>query len=66
MALLTPRVEPLAHKYLVHRTLQTTHALVHAVGGIEDHVHMAVRTGGGVRVTGLPPLKRWPTSGQAH
>jgi putative transposase len=42
MPLLTERVEPLTHKYLIHRALQTTGALVHAVGGIEDHVHMAV------------------------
>jgi putative transposase len=42
MPLLTPRVEPLAHKYLIHRALRTAGALVHAVGGIEDHVHMAV------------------------
>ena len=51
--LLTPRVEPLTHQYLIHRALQTVGALVHAVGGIEDHVHMAVS---------LPPtveIARW-------
>ena len=42
MPLLTPRVEPIAHKYLVHRALETAGCIVHAVGGIEDHVHMAV------------------------
>src|SRR5262245_26945879 len=42
MKLLTPRVEPLTHKYLIHRALETPEAIVHAVGGIEDHVHMAV------------------------
>lgn len=40
--LLTPTVEPLTHKYLLHRALQTTDAMVHTVGGIEDHIHMAV------------------------
>lgn len=40
--MLTPKVEPLTHKFLVHRVLQTPEALVHAVGGIEDHIHMAV------------------------
>lgn len=40
--LLTPQVEPLAHKFLIHRALQTPEAIVHAVGGIEDHIHMAV------------------------
>ena len=42
MPLLTPRIEPIAHKYLVHRALETAGCIVHAVGGIEDHVHMAV------------------------
>ncbi len=41
-AMLTPKVEPLTYKYLTHRALQTTEALVHAIGGIEDHIHMAV------------------------
>ena len=40
--LLTTKVEPLTHKYLIHRALQTPEAIVHAVGGIEDHIHMAV------------------------
>lgn len=41
--LLNPTVEPLTHKYLIHRALETPEAIVHAVGGMEDHVHMAVR-----------------------
>jgi len=40
--MLTPRVEELVNKYLIHRALQTPEAIVHAVGGIEDHRHMAV------------------------
>lgn len=53
MPLLTTRVEPLVYRYLVHRVLQTPEAIVHAVGGIEDHVHLAVS---------LPPtieLAKW-------
>lgn len=42
LPLLTARVELLTHKFLIHRALQTPEAIVHAVGGIEDHVHMAV------------------------
>ncbi|MBY0309127.1 MAG: IS200/IS605 family transposase [Phycisphaerales bacterium] len=38
----TAKVEPLTHRYLIHRVLQTAEAMVHAFGGIEDHVHMAV------------------------
>ncbi len=51
--LLIPQVEPLTHKYLIHRALETTEAIVHAVGGVEDHVHLAVS---------LPPtveLAKW-------
>ncbi len=40
--MLTPEVEKEARKFLIHRALETPEALVHAVGGIEDHVHMAV------------------------
>jgi putative transposase len=40
--LLTPRVEPPTHQYLVHRAMQTPEVIVHAVGGVEDHVHLAV------------------------
>lgn len=42
MPLLNAKVEPLTHKYLIHRALETSGVLVHQVGGIEDHVHMAV------------------------
>lgn len=51
--LLNAKVEPLTHKYLIHRALQTPEAMVHAVGGIEDHIHLAVS---------LPPtveIARW-------
>lgn len=41
-SMLDARVEPFVHKYLIHRALQTSGVIVHAVGGIEDHVHMAV------------------------
>ncbi len=40
--LLNSTVGPLAHKYLIHRALHTPECIVHAVGGIDDHVHMAV------------------------
>jgi len=40
--LLNAKVEPLTHRYLTHRAFQTPDALVYAVGGIQDHIHMAV------------------------
>lgn len=53
MPLLNAKVEPLAHKYIIHRTLTIEGARVHAIGGIEDHIHLAVS---------LPPtveLAKW-------
>src|SRR5262245_47741759 len=42
LPLLTPAVEKETRKFLVHRALETPEAIVDSVGGIEDHVHMAV------------------------
>jgi putative transposase len=39
---ITERIEPDLYKYLTHRALATPDVIVHKVGGIEDHVHMAV------------------------
>ena len=40
--MLTERIEPEAHRFLTHRALQTEGVIVHAVGGMPDHVHLAV------------------------
>lgn len=40
--LLTPEIEPLAHRYLKKRIIDTIGAFVHEIGGIETHVHIAV------------------------
>lgn len=40
--LLTPQIEPLAHRYLRKRIIETPGAFVHEIGGIETHVHLAV------------------------
>lgn len=53
LPLLTDALQPRVHKYLTHRSLETAGAIVHAVGGIEDHVHLVVS---------LPPtieLAKW-------
>jgi putative transposase len=53
LPMLTPPVEAATHKILIHRALKTTGAIVHAVGGTENHIHLAVS---------LPPtveLARW-------
>lgn len=42
LPLLTPEVEPLAHRFLKKRIVDTPGAFVHEIGGIETHVHMAV------------------------
>ena len=40
--MVSAKVEPPPYRYLTHRALEIPEAMVHAVGGIEDHVHMAV------------------------
>ena len=40
--LLTPSVEPVAYRALRKRIVDTPGAFVHAIGGIETHVHLAV------------------------
>ena len=40
--LLTPQVEPLAHRFLKKRIIETPGVFVHEIGGIETHVHVAV------------------------
>jgi putative transposase len=40
--LLTPRVEPIAHRCLKKRIIETPGVYVHEIGGIENHVHLAV------------------------
>jgi len=42
LPLITPSVQLPLYKYLIHRALATAEVIVHKVGGIEDHVHMAV------------------------
>src|SRR5436190_9965638 len=40
--LLVPKVEALVHHYLRGRCINTPGVYVHAVGGIETHVHLAI------------------------
>ncbi len=42
MPLLTPPVEAFVHRYVRHRLLAEEGVLLHAVGGTETHVHLAV------------------------
>jgi putative transposase len=44
LPLLNPRVEPLAHRSLKQRIVNTPGAFVHEIGGTETHVHLAVTT----------------------
>ena len=42
MPLLTPPVEAFAHRHIKHRLLAEEGVILHAVGGTEDHVHIAI------------------------
>lgn len=35
-------VEPALHKYLRNKVIKTPGTIFHAIGGIEDHIHLAV------------------------
>ena len=40
--LLTPTVEPLAHRAIKHKIVEWPGAFIHEIGGIETHVHLVV------------------------
>jgi putative transposase len=42
MPMVTPSVEPELYKYVKHKVIETRDAIFHAVGGIEDHIHLVV------------------------
>jgi putative transposase len=42
LPLLTHEIEPLAHRFLKKRIIDTPGAFVHEIGGTETHVHIAV------------------------
>ena len=42
MPLLTPAVEPAAHRYIRQKVINTPGAFIHEVGGTETHVHVVV------------------------
>jgi putative transposase len=42
LPLLTQEIEPLAHRILKQRIIETPGAFIHEIGGIETHIHMAV------------------------
>jgi len=42
LPLLTPQIEPLAHRFIKKRIIDTPGAFVHEIGSIETHVHIAV------------------------
>jgi putative transposase len=42
VAVLVDQIESRCHRFLMHRCLETRGVCVHAVGGTETHVHLAV------------------------
>jgi putative transposase len=42
LPLLTQTVEPLAHRYVKQRLINTEGVFVHEIGGIETHIHVVV------------------------
>jgi putative transposase len=42
LPLLTPTVEPLAHRYIKQRLINEKGVFIHEIGGIETHIHLVV------------------------
>lgn len=42
MPMITPAIEPELYKFLKNKVFETPGAIFHAVGGIEEHVHIGV------------------------
>ena len=42
LPMLTPQAEPLAHRYVKQKIINTPGAFLHEIGGTETHVHVAV------------------------
>jgi putative transposase len=42
LQLVTPELEEPLHQYLKNRIVQTPGAYFHAIGGVEDHIHIGV------------------------
>lgn len=42
LPLIKEKIEPKLFQFLKHKILETPETIVHAVGGIEDHIHLAV------------------------
>ncbi len=42
LPMITRRIEERLHHYLAHKVIETPGAYLHAIGGIETHVHLAV------------------------
>ena len=48
-----PEIEAKLHQFLKHKIIETKGAYFHAVGGIEDHIHLAVS------ITPELPISQW-------
>jgi putative transposase len=42
LPLITEKIESKLYSFLKHKILETPETIVHAIGGIEDHIHLAV------------------------
>jgi putative transposase len=49
--LLTPSVEPVAHRHIVAKARQLPGIYFHEIGGTETHVHLAVRIVPAIRIS---------------
>lgn len=43
LPMITPKIEERLYYYLTHKIIETPGAYLHAIGGVETHVHIGVR-----------------------
>ena len=41
LRMITPAIEPVLYRYITNKVINTPDAIFHAIGGTDDHVHLA-------------------------
>jgi putative transposase len=66
LPLLTPEVEPIVHRHLRHKCVETPGVYVHEIGGTENHVHLCLTVAPTVLVSDLIGQLKGSSSHEAN
>jgi len=64
--LLTPRVEPVVHRLVRERIVETEGVFVHEIGGTENHVHVAISIAPTILISDFVGQLKGATSHEAN